>query len=336
MSAIEVRHLTKRYGGADRPALDGLNLEVEPGTICALLGRNGAGKTTAIRILSTLLRFDEGAVAVAGFDVRTQSADVRRSIGLIGQHAALDEKLSGRTNLRMIARLAGLDREAAGSRANSLLEQFRLTDAADRPVGTYSGGMRRRLDLAAGLTVSPPVLLVDEPTTGLDPEGRRDLWNVIAELAAAGTTMLLTTQYLEEAERLADRVVVLRDGALIADGTAEELESRVGSSWVDLTFSDAVERDRAARWAETRWQLVHAGDDRLRVAVERSTQIQDVCVGLSELGLVATEITTGRPTLDDVFLQLHDADAGPRAVGTASRGASPTVATSSAVAGGAR
>lgn len=303
MSAIDMRAVTKRYRGADRPALDGLELRVAEGTICALLGRNGAGKTTTIRILSTLLRFDEGTAEVAGFDVRRAPADVRRSIGLIGQHAALDERLGGRTNLRMIGRLAGLDRAAARRRADELLERFDLVEAADGVVGTYSGGMRRRLDLAAGLVTSPPVLMVDEPTTGLDPEARTMVWETIAGLAAGGTTILLTTQYLEEADRLADRIVMLRDGAVAADGTPDEMKARVGSSWVDLTF--AAGRDRAAHLLDSRWSTVDRGDSVLRVIVPAPADVATVCALLVDHGLPPDDLSVGRPSLDDVFAHLH-------------------------------
>ena len=305
MSAIDMRGVVKRYRGADRAALDGLDLEVAEGTVCALLGRNGAGKTTAIRILSTLLRFDAGTAAVAGFDVRTAPADVRRSIGLIGQHAALDEKLGGRTNLRMIARLAGLDRAAAKRRSDELLDRFDLVDAADRIVGTYSGGMRRRLDLAAGLVTSPPVLMVDEPTTGLDPEARIIVWEAIAQLVAEGATILLTTQYLEEADRLADRIVMLRDGVAVADGTPDQLKARVGSGWVDLTFIGDAARDRAARLLDVRWSTVAPGGPVLRVVVPAPAEIAAVCAFLADHGLPPDDLSVGQPTLDDVFLHLH-------------------------------
>lgn len=225
---IDARGVRKRFRGAEQPALDGVDLTVRGGRICALLGANGAGKTTMIRVLTTLLAADEGQVRVAGFDVATQGGQVRASIGLVGQYAALDEMLTGRQNLELFAKLAGMGRSAAKVHAAELLEAAGLSDVGDRVVSKLSGGLRRRMDLATSLINTPTVLFVDEPTTGVDPHARRDLWARLREMADQGVAILLTTQYLEEADALADDVVILRDGRVIARGTRSDLKKLVG------------------------------------------------------------------------------------------------------------
>src|SRR5205085_1173504 len=241
--AILVEGLVKRFG--DVVAVDGVSFEVPPATILGLLGPNGAGKTTTVRVLTTILRPDSGRAVVLGHDVATEPDAVRGLIGLAGQFAAVDDNLTGRENLRMIGRLTHQPKPVVAQRADELLERFGLADAADRTVRTYSGGMRRRLDLAAALVHKPPNLFLDEPTTGLDPRGRNDLWAVIGELVADGMTLLLTTQYLEEAERLADRVMVIDGGKVIAEGTAEELKHRLGATIVEVRLGDAAAAERA-------------------------------------------------------------------------------------------
>src|SRR5437667_3250951 len=243
-AAILVEGLRKRFGSV--VALTGIDFSVPPGTVFGLLGPNGAGKTTAVRILATVIAPDGGRAEVLGHDVRREAELVRYLIGLAGQNAAVDPNLTGRENLRLIGRLTQLPRRTVEVRAAEILERFGLADAADRPVRTYSGGMRRRLDVGAALVHRPPVLFLDEPTTGLDPEGRNELWEVIRELVADGTTVLLTTQYLEEADRLADRIVVVNDGRVIADDTPAALKSKLGSTVTELGLADGGQAVRAA------------------------------------------------------------------------------------------
>jgi ABC-2 type transport system ATP-binding protein len=303
---IRATGLVKTYGTTH--ALDGLDLAVPEGTVTALLGPNGAGKTTAVRILATLLEADAGSAQVAGIDVRKNPGAVRAKIGLSGQYAAVDEYLTGYENLEMVGRLYGLGRRRSNERARELLEQFALADSADRPVKTYSGGMRRRLDLAGALVAQPPVLILDEPTTGLDPRGRADLWEVIIRLVKAGTTLLLTTQYMEEADRLADDIVVIDHGRAIAQGTASELKDRVGGERIEIVLAE----NAALESARTLLQQLAAGevvvDEQARrfiVPVQGGSQVLiEALRRLDAVGTPVVDIALRRPTLDDVFLTL--------------------------------
>ena len=303
---IRAAGLVKRFGTVT--ALDGLDLAVPEGTVLALLGPNGAGKTTAVRILTTLLRPDEGTAEVAGVDLRNDPEAVRRRIGLSGQYAAVDEYLTGFENLEMVGRLYRLGKANARRRANELLERFSLADAGDRPVKTYSGGMRRRLDLAGALVAEPPVLFLDEPTTGLDPRSRNELWDVIRELVRGGTTLLLTTQYLEEADRLADDILVIDQGRAIAQGTADELKGRVGGERVEVVVETAADVARA----ELVLDELGVGDIQSETQSRRITApvtggaaaLETALHRLRASGVQIVEIGLRRPTLDDVFLAL--------------------------------
>ncbi|MGW4502810.1 ATP-binding cassette domain-containing protein [Micromonospora sp. NPDC004336] len=308
--AVEAEGLRKRYGGTE--ALAGLDLTVPAGTVCGLLGRNGAGKTTAVRVLSTLLRPDAGTARVAGADVRRHPERVRARIGLVGQHAAVDEVLSGRQNLVLFGRLHHLGRARARARAAELLTRFDLTDAADRPVGTYSGGMRRRLDLAASLILDPPVLFLDEPTIGLDPRARAQVWDAVRGLVADGTTVLLTTQYLEEADQLADSIRVVDAGRVVADGTPDELKAALGGDRIDVVLPRADDLTPAARAVGAAVGAAPQVDPAaLRVSVPvtgRVAALAAVLRALDDSGLTAADIAVRRPTLDEVFLRLTGDD----------------------------
>ncbi|WP_204285976.1 ATP-binding cassette domain-containing protein [Microbispora amethystogenes] len=343
-AVIQAEGLRKRYGPAE--ALRGVDLDVPQGSVCGLLGPNGAGKTTLVRILTTLLRPDGGSARVAGCDVVRDADRLRYRIGLAGQHAALDELLTGRGNLELFGRLHHLPRRTARSRAGELLERFGLTEAADRPAGTYSGGMRRRLDLAASLVVAPPVLFLDEPTTGLDPRSRLTLWDLLRELAAEGTTLLLTTQYLDEADRLADRVAVLDAGRVVASGSPAALKARVGGDRLYVAFREAADLARGAEVVRDalpsrgtgpgagpgagsgvgsgagfgKGPTGLAGDatgieidrDERRLAVpvpDGAASLVRVASALNAAGVAVEDLGLRRPTLDEVFLRLTGADA---------------------------
>ncbi|GAA2711278.1 MULTISPECIES: ATP-binding cassette domain-containing protein [Streptomyces] len=310
---IEVEGLTKAFGSM--VALDDVHLTVPRGSVLGLLGHNGAGKTTLVSILSTLQQPSKGRARVAGFDVARQGVEVRRRIGLTGQYAAVDETLSGRDNLVLIARLLGASRAQAATRADELLEVFRLTGAAGRRAKTYSGGMRRRLDLAAGLVGRPEVIFLDEPTTGLDPAARRDLWTVVERLVGDGVTVLLTTQYLEEADHLADSITVLSGGRIVASGTAEELKSRAGHRQVSVLLHSDADRGRtddALRRAGLMPVPHDADGPALTVPVRDSTQIAAVVRAADEANVEIAGLAYAEPTLDDVYLALNHVTAPAR------------------------
>ncbi|TDD67260.1 ATP-binding cassette domain-containing protein [Jiangella aurantiaca] len=312
-AAIEARAVRKHYRGAERPALDGFDLRVAAGSVCALLGRNGAGKTTAVRILTTLLAMDDGTATVAGHDVRADGDGVRRAIGLVGQNAAVDEILGGRANLMLFGRLRGLAKAAARARADELITRFGLSDAAERAVGTYSGGMRRRLDLAASLVVPPSVLFVDEPTTGLDPDARREVWATVRRLVDDGVTVLLTTQYLEEADELADHVAMLRDGRVVLEGSPAELTSLVGETRVEVRFATADDAAAAGRAAEPyAVGPVDVTGTTVAVPVADAGAVTGFCAALAAAGLEPEHVAVRRPTLDDVFVHVNTVEGEAR------------------------
>ncbi|MET9803728.1 ATP-binding cassette domain-containing protein [Streptomyces sp. NPDC006368] len=304
--AVRAEGLEKRYG--EKRALDGLDLAVRPGTVHGLLGPNGAGKTTAVRVLATLRRFDGGRAEVAGVDVARDPRRVRGLIGLTGQYAAVDEVLSGRQNLEMFGRLFHLGGRRARDRAAELLERFGLTEAADKGVEGYSGGMRRRLDLAASMILAPRVLFLDEPTTGLDPRGRGEVWDAVRALVQDGTTVLLTTQYLEEADRLASRVTVIDRGRAIADDTPEALKDRVGGDRIEVVAAERADLPLVAKTvARVCAGEPHVDDAQRRVhapVTDRVAALTEVARSLQDDGVQVEDIGLRRPSLDDVFLRL--------------------------------
>jgi ABC-2 type transport system ATP-binding protein len=305
-AAVVAEGLVKHYGPVK--ALDGLDLEVEEGTVLGLLGPNGAGKTTTVRILTTLLVPDAGRASVAGIDVLENPDELRGMIGLSGQYAAVDENLTGRENLDMFGRLYHMGAKAARARADELLQEFRLTDAAHRVVKTYSGGMRRRLDLAASLVAKPRILFLDEPTTGLDPRSRMGMWDVIADLVKGGATLLLTTQYLEEADQLADRIAVVDHGKVIAQGTADELKAQVGGEVVEIVIHDRDRLDDAAMALVSccpAQPKVEQKAKRITVPAHGgSAVLVDAVRALDRMSIRIDDIALRRPTLDDVFMRL--------------------------------
>jgi len=300
---IEATGLTKAYGR--NKVLEGITLRVKRGTMLALLGPNGAGKTTTVRILSTLLQPDAGTVTIEGYDVLRQADEVRGVIGLTGQSAAVDEMLTGRENLVMMGRLYHLTKASAKARAEELLEEFDLVEAANRTLKTYSGGMRRRLDLAVSLIATPPVIFLDEPTTGLDPRSRLTMWDIINRLKANGATILLTTQYLEEADQLADQIIVIDGGKVIAEGTAKELKAKIGNDRLELTFATKrVHMDAVALLAG---DVVDSSESELTATVlinDTDTDFKRTLDVLSDAKLPITSMAVHKPTLDDVFLSL--------------------------------
>jgi ABC-2 type transport system ATP-binding protein len=309
--AIVASGLVKSFG--DVRALDGVDLEVPAGTVLGVLGPNGAGKTTTVRVLTTLLRPDAGTARVAGLDVVADADALRARIGLAGQYAAVDDNLTGIENLTMVGRLYGEKRGAAKRRASELLERFDLVEAGGRVAKTYSGGMRRRLDLAAALVAKPPVIFLDEPTTGLDPRSRLDLWETIEHLVADGATVLLTTQYLDEAERLADRIAVIDRGRVIADGTADELKGRVGGERIEVKLTHPAAGFAAAAALEGMTEdAPQIDEDVVRVTVgDRKGAIMEAARRLDRAGVGVEDLVVRRPTLDDVFLSLTGHAAAP-------------------------
>lgn len=306
---IEARGLVKTY--KDVTALAGLDLSVPEGSVLGLLGPNGAGKTTAVRILTTLLQADAGSAQIAGIDVAGNPHEVRKHIGLSGQFAAVDEYLTGYENLRMVARLYGMNAKDAGKRSRDLLERFGLSAAGDRPSKTYSGGMRRRLDLAGALVANPPVLVLDEPTTGLDPRSRQQMWDVIEDLVSGGTTLLLTTQYLEEADLLADNIIVIDHGRAIAEGTADQLKAQIGGQRIDIVTRDLDSAAMAANiLSSVALGEVEVKDRSLSAAIsgDGAQQLVDVGQALVDANIPVFDLGLRRPTLDDVFLTLTGRD----------------------------
>lgn len=302
-NAIVIRGLTKSFGKL--PVLEGIDLVLKRGTVLALLGPNGAGKTTMVRILSTLLPPDSGEVRVNGLDIVRDAGAVRHIIGLTGQYAAVDEILTGRENLEMMGRLYRLGKKTSRERASELLEQFDLTAAAERAVKTYSGGMKRRLDLAASLVATPPIIFLDEPTTGLDPRSRIAMWDIIAGLKRKGVSILLTTQYLDEADKLADRIAVLDKGKIIAEGTSDELKARVGNEKVEIVLEKPKDFERAVLLLKAEGMQTHKEDRSISLPTDGSVRaVKNVLDALDTANIELDAMSVHKPTLDDVFLNL--------------------------------
>jgi len=303
--AIEAHGLVKIFG--DQRAVDGIDLNVAPGMVYGVLGPNGAGKTTTIRMLATLLKIDEGEAKIFGHDVVTEAHQVRQLIGVTGQYASVDETLTARENLDIFCRLQGLTGKAIRAKSDELLESFSLLDAANKPLSKFSGGMRRRLDLAASLIARPPLIFLDEPTTGLDPRTRSQMWDTIRELVAAGSTVMLTTQYLDEADQLADRIAVIDMGRVVAEGTADELKALVGTSALQVTLSETANAEDAARiitaitGAEP---TVSPESRRVTAPLSDTSVVTDILVALREQGIEVTELSLQKPSLDEVFLTI--------------------------------
>ncbi|MFD0715352.1 ATP-binding cassette domain-containing protein [Paenibacillus sp. GCM10027626] len=309
--AVEAHGLVKVFG--DNRAVDGVNLKVRAGTIYGVLGPNGAGKTTTIRMLATLLRADAGSAEVFGYDVRKESQIVRQLIGVTGQYASVDESLSATENLIIFSRLLGLGRAEARKKAADLLEEFGLTEAAKRPLKNFSGGMRRRLDLAASLIAQPPLIFLDEPTTGLDPRTRAQMWDTIRRLVSTGSTVLLTTQYLDEADQLADRVAVIDRGHVVAEGTVDELKASVGSSSLHLRVQNSEDIDEARRTIEKILNVqsnVSSEAGRITAPMAEADLVTDLLIALRAAGIHLSEMSVQKPTLDEVFLTITGHEAG--------------------------
>jgi ABC-2 type transport system ATP-binding protein len=304
-TAIRTEGLVKVFG--DNRAVDGVDLEVPRGTVFGLLGPNGAGKTTTIRMLGTLLRPDGGSATVMGHDVVADPDAVRSAVSMTGQYASVDEDLTGTENLVMLCRLLGFDREGAKTRAAELLDAFGLADAADRQIKKYSGGMRRRIDIAASIVITPELIFLDEPTTGLDPRSRNQVWDIVRALVADGTTVLLTTQYLDEADQLADRIAVIDHGKVIAEGTSAQLKSSIGGGALHVRVKDPADRDRAEQMlARSLGEEVHRESDptALSARADDPARVSTALTDLTEGGIELTDFSLGQPSLDEVFLEL--------------------------------